>query len=165
MNSRSHGHIFSHRPVPSDHRPIAHIFMSMPLYFSVWRVYSRPFPVVALQTWLAMEFPSIHLRFVSLHPAPTPCPHIFGFADDQWRDTPLSATALPEPTFLPLSAELILLSGTNSKCSKCVASVRPFPWRCSSADPVTSCHYMRCLVLSSVGLLTLWGGKGGRMRV
>ena len=108
---------------------------------------------------------SIHLRFVSLHPTPTPCPHIFGFADDQWRDTPLSATTLPEPTFLPLSAELILLSGTNSKCSKCVASVRPFPWRCSSADPVTSCHYMRCLVLSSVGLLTLWGGKGGRMRV
>lgn len=41
MNSRSHGHIFSHRPVPSDHRPITHIFMSMPLYFSVWNAYIR----------------------------------------------------------------------------------------------------------------------------
>ena len=165
MNSRSHGHIFSHRPVPSDHRPIAHIFMSMPLYFSVWRVYSRPFPVVALRTWLAMEFPSIHLRFVSLHPTPTPCPHIFGLADDQWRDALLSATTRPGPTFLPLSLwnflpriSVILLSGTNSKCSKCVASVRPFPWRCSSADPVTSCYYMRCLALSS-GIVDAPGGK------
>jgi len=125
-------HIF-HRSVPSDHRPITHIFVSMPIpvfHSSVWSAYIRgPHSFQSFfwkpklgSRWSLLPSTSVSFRCTQ-HPLPRP--HISGFADGEIL---LFATTLPGPMFLPLSLpnfqlriSLVLLSGTNSKC---VASVR-----------------------------------------